>query len=585
MWVTNYRNEPVALRVFNPNKAGPDGKLGSQADGLAGDLAFALQTRTDRAIAALNTRLGNTPYPPVGSGDGINRDRRPGDPFTPIMRTYEGDNVKVKIQSGATEEQHQVSIHGVKWLSTGSGFGKAGNSGWRNFQSAGISEQFSLQVPMNANLGQSGGTADYLYSTDVSRDGWWTGVWGVMRNYGAVQADLFQLPDNPRTGRELTVNAFEFRNVGGNRVCPLAAPVKTFNVSAVLANNVLDNAAALGVTIPRLTDPDPLTGLPFGQATVGGGLTGTGTLVYNRRGTVVPDLQIVDDAGAVVTLPGGSGPLNDPTAMMYVLNSDLVAGKLRPNAPVEPLVLRANAGDCIVVNLTNRLPAVAPDLAGWSDVMWVVNRDLFVDPLLRTQNEMVFFNNNLIRPSSNVGMTPQLVEYDITRSDGINVGTNPVQTAAPNTTKQYVWYAGDIRNDVVIQVGAEGAGRLAGNRACRSHGGRDHPGARWPGNRYGDPPDAGQRDGDRPDRCSRFRRHLPRGRVDCPEGSELPVERRYSDAQPEPGRTGNRRCGGLRSLGLQLRLRAGVVPLQAAARRALRQRRYARLAGFGSQCA
>ena len=175
------------------------------------------------------------------------------------MRTYEGDNVKVKVQSGATEEQHQVSIHGVKWLSTGSGFGKAGNSGWRNFQSSGISEQFSLQVPMNANLGQNGGTADYLYATDVSRDGWWTGVWGVMRNYGAARADLFQLPNNPQTGRETTVNAFEFRNVGGNRVCPLAAPVKTFNVSAVLANNVLDNATALGVTIPKLTDTDPLT--------------------------------------------------------------------------------------------------------------------------------------------------------------------------------------------------------------------------------------------------------------------------------------------------------------------------------------
>ena len=52
MLVVNYRNEPVGLRIFDPNKLGPDGKPGMQADGERGDLAFALQSRTDRAIAA-----------------------------------------------------------------------------------------------------------------------------------------------------------------------------------------------------------------------------------------------------------------------------------------------------------------------------------------------------------------------------------------------------------------------------------------------------------------------------------------------------------------------------------------------------
>ena len=65
MYVVNYRNEPVGLRVYDPERLGPDGKPGAQTEGLAGDLAFALQTRTDRAIPALNTRLGDTPYPPL----------------------------------------------------------------------------------------------------------------------------------------------------------------------------------------------------------------------------------------------------------------------------------------------------------------------------------------------------------------------------------------------------------------------------------------------------------------------------------------------------------------------------------------
>jgi hypothetical protein len=452
MWVNNFRNEPIGLRVFNPNALGPDGKLGTQTAGLAGDLAFAMQTRTDRAVPQLNTQFGDAPYPAVGSGDEINRDRRLGDPFTPILRSYEGDNVKVKVQSGATEEQHQVSIHGVKWLSNGSGFGKAGNSGWRNFQSSGISEQFAFQMPMNANLGQRGATADYLWSTDTSRDGWWTGVWGVMRNYGAVRPDLFQLPNNPIRGNLVVQNQNQFRSIAGNRVCPTTAPLKIFNVTAVLANDVLRNAN--GVTIPANVNPTDNVGGPLNPA--------GGTLVYNPRGTVVPNVIgcAVDinpcPAGQEVVIAGGAGPLNDPTAMMYVRTEDMVdpanprAG-LKPGVPVEPLVLRANAGDCIQVNLTNRLPAVAPDLAGWQDVMWVVNRQLFEPQAARDPLQMHFFNNNLIRPSSYVGMTPQLVEYDITRSEGTVVGINPAdQVVGPGLSRTLVWYAGDLTETITV---------------------------------------------------------------------------------------------------------------------------------------
>ena len=191
-WVVNYRNEPVGYRVFDPNKVGPDGQNGAQADGPAGDLALAFSSRNDRAIAQMNTRFGDTPYPTgaaVGycngnDGDLINCDRGVGDPFTPIMRTYEGDNVKVKIQVGATEEQHQTTIHGIKWLSNGSGFGRSPNSGWRNFQSHGISEQFSLQAPFNPALRQAGQTVDYLYAQDATRPGIWLGTWGILRTYG-----------------------------------------------------------------------------------------------------------------------------------------------------------------------------------------------------------------------------------------------------------------------------------------------------------------------------------------------------------------------------------------------------------------
>ena len=259
MFVVNYRNEPVGLRVFDPNAIGPDGQNGTQAAGLAGDLAFALQTRTDRAIPQLNTRFGDMPYPPAPycqgrSGDGINCDRRAGDPITPIMRAYEGDDVKIKIQVGATEEQHQATVHGMKWLSNGSGFGRSPNSGWRNFQSHGISEQFSLQVPINPDPGADRQPCrlPVRHRCDPRRF--------LDRSLG-YPARLRQPPAGPRRNcpatRPVTVGSSTGNEFNG--VCPECRDgcCIAYDVTAVLANDVLPNN--LGVTIP---DNLPINGRP-----------------------------------------------------------------------------------------------------------------------------------------------------------------------------------------------------------------------------------------------------------------------------------------------------------------------------------
>jgi len=600
-WVVNYRNEPIGLRVFDPNADGPDGRKGSQTDGLAGDLALALQSRKDRAIPELNTRFGNTPYPTASycdnargnKGDGINCDRKRGDPFTPIMRTYEFDEIKVKIQIGATEEQHQTTMHGLKWLSNGSGFGQSPNSGWRNFQSHGISEQFSLQTPIVPDRGQRGDVVDYMYATDATRPGMWLGTWGLLRSYAKRQRDLFELPDNPQRGSIRFKNDKNFKGVcpkyvmnkNGGVVDPpgpdtfIKLKVNRFQVVAVKANDVLPNK--LNVKIPQLTDIDPqFPTTTYGQQTVGGPLDPNGgTLVYNRRGTKVPTLTVVGEGGEIEKLRGGKGPLNDPTALMYVRLSDLkprfIEGvspdknadliddrcqkrvqddldtdddysddfddefeedfqgdplatvyktkkgkkgcplELKTNAPVEPLVLRANAGDCIEVVMHNKLldqatvdyrapgfdPRVfscerkvngkckkqtmkpmyeadlaqkevdngkmlvtkdraeityadvrfdaMPDLAGWQDMMWGVNRDLG-KPAAERPAEMHFFNNNLIRPSAWAGIHAQLVEFDTSVNDGVVTGGNLRTTIArPGKRHTYRYYAGDIKAKLV----------------------------------------------------------------------------------------------------------------------------------------
>jgi hypothetical protein len=107
---------------------------------------------------------------------------------------------------------------------------------------------------------------------------------------------------------------------------------------------------------------------------------------------------------------------------------------------VEPVVLRAAAGECINVTLRNRLDDPAPDLAGFTALPYIVHRDESAAQGVTT------FNNNLIRPSSFAGLHPQLVSYDVTRGDGTVVGANPAgqPIVAPGTSKKFQWYAGDI---------------------------------------------------------------------------------------------------------------------------------------------
>jgi hypothetical protein len=113
---------------------------------------------------------------------------------------------------------------------------------------------------------------------------------------------------------------------------------------------------------------------------------------------------------------------NDATAMVFVRNKDLNKFKTQADWEVEPLVLRANAGSCVKVNLTNGLLAGFPVSSG----------------TYAYGTESVTLN-----PSSNVGLHAELLSYDVGKSDGSNVGFNSTtQTPATGKTTTYEWYAG-----------------------------------------------------------------------------------------------------------------------------------------------
>ncbi len=385
-WV-NYRNESLALRVLdsgdpnNPHCMSVDNLTTNcqQAAGEAGDLAYALRSDVPRALAALNTQ----PVSPAPLTGGV----LPGDPFTPLMRAYQGDNVQIRVLVGAQEEGHIFNVHGMKWLQDPSDK----DSGWRNAQMMGISEQFTFSAPVVPITDDMGPWADYLYTVDSSADAFWNGSWGIFRAYDRRQGDLLPLPDNPFPASG-AMSSRVSNLINFNGVCPIDAPIRRFTVYAVTAADALPG----------------------------------GTLTYNSRVGAYPD---------------NPGPLHDPTALLYLRSEDVRSkftrtGRkyvLRDGKPIEPLILRANAGDCIEVTVINTLPDEVADLDGFN--------------LMPMTYE--FFNINQVKPSSHVGLHPQMVAFDVTRHNGVNVGMNSVreQTAEPGGRVRYRWYAGDISFD------------------------------------------------------------------------------------------------------------------------------------------
>jgi hypothetical protein len=363
--VVNYRNEPIPHRIV----VDPDASDPQQASGEAGDLSHVFRSDVTRAFGRMNWPTSQWRVKP------LSLDTKAGDPATPILRAYEDDKVQVRVLVGGFEEGHNFGVQGMRWLFEPSD----PNSGYRNNQMMGISEHYEFEVPQfpRSTKTDAQSFVDYRYAPGSAVDDLWNGLWGLLRAYDAKRnsADdlLLDLPNNPKGSTKLE-DKTDF-----NGVCPKTARYRPYDVTAVLARDAL---------------PD-------------------GTLVYNHR-------------------QNQGGRLHDPTAILYVRTSDLdwQTGKFwDADQMVEPLILRANAGDCIEVTLRNRLPlGTPPDLDGFNTLPMIVNR----------------FNANEINPSNEVGLTPQMVFFDVSQSSGMNVGHNPVQTVKPGHSKVYQWYAGNV---------------------------------------------------------------------------------------------------------------------------------------------
>lgn len=95
-----------------------------------------------------------------------------GDPATPILETYPGDELMIRLLDGAHEEQHSFNLTGMSWKKEVDDTASPDVAS----QTIGISEAFNIHIT------KPYAPADYLYYFGGIDDAW-LGLWGIIRAY------------------------------------------------------------------------------------------------------------------------------------------------------------------------------------------------------------------------------------------------------------------------------------------------------------------------------------------------------------------------------------------------------------------
>jgi hypothetical protein len=330
-----------------------------------------------------------------------------GDPSTPVFRAYHQDPVVIRNVDGSHEEVHTFNVHGHRWLNEPDN----ASSAEVDNQSLSVAEYYNYEVKgdtvgrkprgTTSTLDQARGGAengvpailaggagpagDYLYGS-TPLDDQWLGMWGIFRVPDGKVSDLQPLPD---------------------RDAPTA-------------------------------QPDPWPALAPGEA-----LNGRAPQAVNTCPVDAPlrryDLAAIQK-DIVYNAETGD---HDPAGALYVRTQDEAAVRAGTK-PTEPLFLRANAGDCLAVTLTNKLP---------------------VGGLPAHTGDVPLPADAPFPKGSRVSLHAGLLDYDVKRADGATVGYNFDQTVGPAASITAYWYVRPERAGVTTTLGDFGD-----RRGHRHHG-------------------------------------------------------------------------------------------------------------------
>lgn len=149
----------------------------------------------------------------------------------------------------------------------------------------------------------------------------------------------------------------------------------------------------------------------------------------------------IDQLGGALVYNQKFGNIEDD-AIVFIMDEELKNGTWKH----EPLVLRANAGDCITVHLTNSISEGFTGNPGTYSYQYK-KLDKKTGEIIKGGNQFV----NL-KPSTSVGLHAGLLSYDVGINDGTNIGLNSPQTIDRGEKRAYQWYAGKWEGNTPIPV-------------------------------------------------------------------------------------------------------------------------------------
>lgn len=343
-----------------------------------------------------------------------------GDPATPILPAFEGDPVQIRLIQGAQEAQHVFTMNGVKWHRLPNSLG----SGYTNAQPVGISEHFEFDLLVNpAGLP----VADYLYFGS-SVDQLWDGMWGVLRSYRPPSVPPARVTSvytsDAASHRQAAAARGRAVAIGPGGLAPVVAP------PAIPQGDLREQVCKLpdGADAPRR----------FFEVTVAQACQLAGDCASPRGVTYSRRFGIRDPQAVVYALhrsarcvagepPAGSQPdacdaleqearARTPQQALADLQPRYAGGQ-----PIEPLVMRAAAGECLQVLVRNLLPPLLADGPAAAPGEPLPERAATHDALPMIADG---FNVNQFRMSSTVGLSVPRLAQNPLFGDGSNVGIN-----------------------------------------------------------------------------------------------------------------------------------------------------------------
>ncbi|QLG47768.1 multicopper oxidase domain-containing protein [Natrinema halophilum] len=386
---------------------------------------------TNAGTMAINYR--NTPYYTRGDADSayVHSSQVHGDPSTPVLEAYEGDQIRFRLFQGAYEEQHNFAVHGLRM--NPEGFSAEDHVS----ELISPSEAFTYKLTPEATQHQFDRITnpddipvrDYRYGSNIVDD-LWCGMWGLVRIWGGsvthLQAlDDYGAPDGTIADAELAAmgHPSQFSDhdwtADGQRARLLYSSDETD--TTVPPDRDARQNENVGRIPPQPAADDKGPGTPAPSADV----------------ETVREYNIT---AFQTEIPYNDHGDSDPSGIVFAFDryvDEIKAGQ----RPVEPLTLHANEGDLVKINLTNELPA---DLD---------NSD--AHPQMRIKR-------NWDR-STRISLHPSQVRLDVNGSNGSAVGFNYDTTVGRGDTISYAWHA-DVELGTVLLTD------VADIRSNRHHG-------------------------------------------------------------------------------------------------------------------